>query len=68
MKDQVTTLMEAVRQAQAVLAGYRKPGPRNAEKTLSALLDILDDQEVVKAMRLLYPQENLAPRPGATSH
>ena len=30
-------------------------GPRNAEKTVSALLDILDDKEVVRAMRLLYP-------------
>jgi hypothetical protein len=26
-----------------------------AEKTVSALLDILDDKEVVRAMRLLYP-------------
>ena len=55
MKDQVTTLMEAVRQAQAVLANYVEPGPRNAEKTVSALLDILDDKEVVRAMPLLYP-------------
>ena len=38
MKDQITALMEPVRQAQAVLADYR---------------DILDDKEVVKAMRLL---------------
>jgi hypothetical protein len=30
-------------------------GPRNAEKRVSALLDILDDKEVVRAMRLLYP-------------
>jgi hypothetical protein len=30
-------------------------GPRNAEKTVNALLDILDDNEVVRAMRLLYP-------------
>ena len=30
-------------------------GPRNAEKTVSALLDTLDDKEVVRAMRLLYP-------------
>ena len=52
MKDQITALMEPVRQAQAVLADYR---------------DILDDKEV-KAMRLLYPQEHLAPRPGATGH
>ena len=55
MKDQVTAVMEAVRQAQAVLANYVEPGPRNAEKTVRALLDILDDKEVVRAMRLLYP-------------
>jgi hypothetical protein len=60
MKDQVTTLMEAVRQAQAVLANYVEPGPRNAEKTVSALLDILDDKEVVRAMRLLYPDASPA--------
>jgi hypothetical protein len=70
MKDQVTTLMEAVRQAQAVLANYLEPGPRNAnylepgprnaEKTLAALVDIFDDKEVVRAMRLLYPQESPA--------
>ena len=47
--------MEAVRQAQVVLAHYVESGPRNAEKTVSALLDILDDKEVVRAMRLLYP-------------
>jgi hypothetical protein len=68
MKDEITTLMEAVRQAQAVLADYLEPGPRNAEKTLSALLDILEDKEVVKAMRLLYPQKNLTPRPAVTRH
>jgi hypothetical protein len=60
MKGQVTTLMEAVRQAQAVLANYLEPGPRNAEKTLAALVDIFDDKEVVRAMRLLYPQESPA--------
>ncbi len=77
MKDQVTTLMEAVRQAQAVLANYVEPGPRNAEKTVSALLDILNDKEVVRAMRLLYPdasptlvpdeeKEEVAPAPPGT--
>lgn len=64
MKDQVTTLMEAVRQAQAVLADYLEPGPRNAEKTLGALLDIFEDKEVVRAMRLLYPQESPTLVPG----
>jgi hypothetical protein len=64
MKDQVTTLMEAVRQAQAVLANYLEPGPRNAEKTLGTLLDIFEDEEVVRAMRLLYPQESPTLVPG----
>jgi hypothetical protein len=63
MKDQVTALMEAVRQAQVVLANYIEPGPRNAEKTVSALLAIFDDREVVRAMQLLYRDESptLAP-------
>ena len=64
MKDQVTALMEAVRQAQAVLANYIEPGPRNAEKTVSALLAIFDDRQVVRAMRLLYPQESPTLVPG----
>ena len=68
MKDQVTTLMEAVRQAQAVLAEYLEPGPRNAERTLSALLEILDDKEVVTALRLLYPQVSLTPQPVVNGH
>jgi hypothetical protein len=55
MKDQLTTVMEAVRQAQAVLANYIEPGQRNAEKTLATLIAILDDPEVVRAMRLLCP-------------
>jgi hypothetical protein len=58
MKDQVTALMEAVRQAQVVLANYLEPGPRNAERTVSALLAIFDDREVVRAMRLLYDDES----------
>jgi len=58
MKEQVTTIMEAVRQAQAVLANYLEPGPRNAEKTLSALLDIFEDEEIARAMRLLYPVQS----------
>ena len=51
MKDQVTTLMEAVRQAQAVLANYVEPGPRNAEKTVSALLDKIKVQIVYASLR-----------------
>jgi hypothetical protein len=58
MKDQLTAVMEAVRQAQAVLANYLEPGSRNAEKTLGELMAIFDDPEVVRAMQLLYPQES----------
>jgi hypothetical protein len=58
MKDQMTAVMEAVRQAQTVLANYLEPGPRNAEKTLGELMAIFDDKEVVRAMRLVYPQES----------
>jgi hypothetical protein len=56
MKDQVTQPLwrRCDRPEQCSLTMWES-GPRNAEKTVSALLDILDDKEVVRAMPLLYP-------------
>jgi hypothetical protein len=55
MKDQLTTVMEAVRRAQAVLAEYIRPGDRDPEVTIAKLVGILDSRDLVRAMRLLYP-------------
>ena len=55
MGDQLTTVMEAVRRAQAVLAEYIEPGERNPEVTIAKLVGILANRDVVRAMRSLYP-------------
>ena len=52
MKDELTTILEAVGAAQAELAAYLTSGDRNAELTIAKLIGILD-RRVVKAARLL---------------
>jgi hypothetical protein len=53
MKDELTTILEAVGAAQAELAAYLTSGDRNAELTIAKLIGILDRRDVVKAARLL---------------
>jgi len=60
MKDQLTTILDAMRGAQAELADYLVSADRNAELTIAKLVGILDRREVVRAMRLLRASE----RPG----
>jgi hypothetical protein len=60
MKDELTTILDAMRAAQAELADYLVSADRNAELTIAKLVGILDRREVVRAMRLLRPME----RPG----
>jgi hypothetical protein len=55
MKDELTTILEAMRGAQAELADYLVSADRNAELTIAKLVGILDRREVVKALRLLRP-------------
>jgi hypothetical protein len=47
MLERVT---RAVKEAQAVLARYVEPGPRDCEKTINDLLAVLDDERLLKAM------------------
>ena len=47
MPDPVT---RAVKEAQAILARYVEPGPRDAENTINDLLAVLDDERLVQAM------------------
>ena len=47
MPDRVT---RAVKEAQAILARYVEPGPRDAENTINDLLAALDDERLVQAM------------------
>jgi hypothetical protein len=53
MKDELTTILDAMRAAQAELADYLVSADRNAELTIARLVGILDRREVVRAMRLL---------------
>jgi hypothetical protein len=60
MKDELTTILDAMRAAQAELADYLVSADRNAELTIAKLVGILDRRDVVRAMRLLRALE----RPG----
>jgi hypothetical protein len=53
MKDELPTILEAIRAAQAELAAYLDSADRNAELTIAKLVGILERREVVRAMRLL---------------
>src|SRR5215470_13354426 len=64
MKDELTTILEAMRAAQGELADYLVSADRNAELTIAKLVGILERREVVKAMRLLRTLEGpSAPQP-----
>jgi hypothetical protein len=66
MKDQLTTMMEAVRRAQALLADYMEPGEHNAEVTIARLVGILGHRDVKRAMRRRYSDAespSLVPEP-----
>jgi hypothetical protein len=67
MKDELTTILEAMRAAQAELADYLVSADRNAELTIAKLVGILERREVIKSMRSLRafegagaPQRTLA--------
>jgi hypothetical protein len=38
-------ILHAIESAQSILAHYVAPWPRDAEKTINALLNVLDDDE-----------------------
>jgi len=57
MKDELTTILDAMRGAQVELADYLVSADRNAELTIAKLVGILERREVVRAMRLLRASE-----------
>ena len=63
MKEELTTILEAMRAAQGELADYLVSADRNAELTIAKLVGILDRREVVRAMRLLRASERPRGRP-----
>ena len=58
MKEELTTILDAMRAAQAELADYLVSADRNAELTIAKLVGILDRREVVRAMQLLRVSEH----------
>jgi hypothetical protein len=54
MKEELTIVLEAMRRAQAKVAFYLEPGNRNAEKAFGEITQILDDRDVMNAMKSLY--------------
>jgi len=65
MKEELTTILEAMRAAQGELADYLVSADRNAELTIAKLVGILERREVIRAMRLLRASEAVgaAPQP-----
>ena len=53
MNDELPTILQAIRAAQAELAAYLNSADRNTELTIAKLVGILDRRDVVKAARLL---------------
>ena len=49
MRDDLVTVLEALRRAQAELASYLDSADRNAELTIAKLVGILDRRDVVGA-------------------
>lgn len=43
-------VLQAVQEAQGILARHVEPGPQDCEQTINQLLDVLDDEAVVRAI------------------
>jgi hypothetical protein len=54
MNDELTIVLEAMRRAQAKIAFYLEPGNRNAEKAFQEIAEILDDPELMNAMKYVH--------------
>ena len=63
MKEELVTVLEAVRRAQAELAAYLRSNDRNAELAIAKLVGILNRHEVVVAAQLLQPEAAHIPSP-----
>jgi hypothetical protein len=49
--DPEQRVAKALEEAQGILARYVEPGPRDCEQTIDQLLDVLDDEAVVQALK-----------------
>ncbi|OMI06324.1 hypothetical protein BSN85_22925 [Bradyrhizobium brasilense] len=49
--DPEQRVAKALEDAQGILGRYVEPGPRDCEQTVNQLLDVLDDEAVVQALK-----------------
>ncbi|SCB55744.1 hypothetical protein GA0061098_105216 [Bradyrhizobium shewense] len=49
--DPEQRVAKALEDAQGILARHVEPGPRDCEQTINKLLDVLDDEAVVQALK-----------------
>lgn len=49
--DPEQRVAKALEEAQGILARHVEPGPRDCEQTINNLLDVLDDEAVVQALK-----------------
>jgi hypothetical protein len=49
--DPEKRVAKALEDAQGILARHVEPGPRDCEQTINKLLDVLDDEAVVQALK-----------------
>lgn len=49
--DPEQLVAKALEDAQGILARHVEPGPRDCEQTINKLLDVLDDEAVVQALK-----------------
>ena len=53
MSNPLNVVLEALRRTQAKISFYSEPGNRNDRKALGEIAAIVEDKDVVEAMRLL---------------
>lgn len=49
--DPEQRVAKALEDAQGILARHVEPGPRDCEQTINKLLDVLDDEAIVQALK-----------------
>ncbi|WP_439405949.1 hypothetical protein ACNJX9_31805 [Bradyrhizobium sp. DASA03076] len=49
--DPEQRVAKALEEAQGILARHVEPGPRDCKQTINKLLDVLDDEAVVQALK-----------------
>jgi hypothetical protein len=62
MKDQLTVVLAALRQAQAKVSFYSEPGNRDYRRAFDEIATVLEGKDVVEAMRELCAADEIPSR------